>query len=171
MIAVPATGSVLGLIGQYMEERIEGLKLTPGMFSGFAIMSDTGELAAAVVISNFRGTDCEISCASETPMAWRPHVCKAVFRYIFEQLGCVRCTSITTKRNKRTRAFLESLGFILEGNVRLGYDGRKDALIYGLLKSECQYVSEVEANGEEIGDSGPASTGPGSDGPSTGDGE
>lgn len=170
MIAIPATGTVLELVGQYVEERIPGLKLIPGMFSGFAIMSDTDELAAAVVISNFRGTDCEISCASETPLAWRPHVCKAVFSYIFDQLGCVRCTSITTRNNKRTRGFLLSLGFQLEGNLRNGYDGYKDALIYGLLRRECSYVEGL-TDGKEKRAGSPGSTGPDEDGASAGGGE
>lgn len=167
MIAVPATGNVLELVGAYVQERIQGLTLVPGMYSGFAIMTDTGELAAAVVISNFRQMDCEISCASETPLAWRPHVCKAVFSYIFDQLGCARTTCITTKRNKQTRAFLSSLGFKLEGNVRLGYDGKRDALIYGLLRSECVYVEGL-TNGEEKRSSGPGSTGPDEDGAGAG---
>jgi RimJ/RimL family protein N-acetyltransferase len=72
-------------------------------------------------------------------MAWRPHVCRAVFEYIFGQLGCIRCTAITRKNNSKAREFLEALNFQLEGRARKGYDGERDALIYGLLAEECRF--------------------------------
>lgn len=139
MIAAPA-GALTGMVGAWVAEKT-GMELRPGTYQALMVVNDDGNFIAGVVITNFRGTDCEISCASESAMAWRPHVCAAVFKYIFEQLGCVRCTSITTKRNKRARGFLEALGFALEGNLRLGYDGTHDALIYGLLRSECRYLA------------------------------
>lgn len=165
-------------VGTYCMEKIPGLLLTPGMFSAMMVVSDDNDFMAGVVFTNFRTTDgkptdIEISCASETPAAWRPEVVQEVFKYVFEFVGCVRCTSITTKSNKKARGFLEGLGFQLEGNVRLGYDGTRDALIYGLLRSECRFLageSEREDGEEERSDSAPG-TGPGSDGPGPSDGE
>ena len=141
MMALPA-GVHTDMVGAYVVEKIGGMALTPGMFTAMMVVNDEGDFVAGVVFSNFRGTDVEVSCASETPAAWRPHVCRAIFKYVFEQLGCVRCTSITVKGNRKARGFLESLGFQLEGNVRLGYDGMRDALIYGLLRSECRFLAD-----------------------------
>lgn len=172
MRAVPA-GDLTRMIGDYVTEKT-GAVFETGMFTAFMVLSDDDDLMGAVLISNFRGTDCEISCVSETPTAWRPHVCRAVFQYIFDQLGCVRCTSVTTKANVKARAFLEHFGFQLEGKIRLGYDGLKDALIYGLLRSECRYLADEQEDlglGEEIDTSGPGSPGPGSDGERAGGGE
>lgn len=171
MRAMPA-GALTEMVGQYVMEKT-GMTLQPGMYQAFAIVNDNQDFVAGMVISNFRGTDCEISCASESGAAWRPHVCKAVFKYIFEQLGCVRCTSITTKRNKRAREFLEALGFQLEGNLRQGYDGKIDALIYGLLASECRFLADDsgDLNGQEVRASAASSTGPGSDGERASDDE
>lgn len=142
MIAVPA-GDKLAMLCAYMHEKI-GVSFNPFQSQGFAILSDTGGFVGAVIVSNItysgvRAINCEISCASETSMAWKPHVCQAIFKYVFGQLGCVRCTSITRKNNTKARAFLEALNFVLEGNIRKGYDGEKDALIYGLLAEECQF--------------------------------
>lgn len=144
MRAVPA-GDKLAIICKYMYEKC-GALLDPAMSAGFAVLSDTDKFVAAVVVSNVRyyegkPVDCEITCASESGIAWRPHVCAAIFTYIFGQLGCVRCTSITRKNNTKSREFLEALNFELEGKVRRGYDGEKDALIYGLLREECPYFS------------------------------
>ena len=127
----------------YMLEKI-GTPFDPTKCQGFAIMDDKGVFAGAVIVSNLReyagvAFDCEISCAAESSMAWKPGVCRAVFQYVFGQLACKRCTAITRKNNTRARRFLEGLNFQLEGNVRRGYDGEKDALVYGLLAEECHY--------------------------------
>ncbi len=170
MIAVPA-GKFTAMVGEYLTEKT-GMKLVPEMYSAMMVVDDNQDFVAGVVFSNFRETDVEVSCASENPAAWRPHVCKAIFTYVFEQLGCVRCTSITVKGNKKARSFLESLGFQLEGNVRLGYDGRRDALVYGMLKSECRFLNDIEAlDGQEVGASSPSSTGPDGDSPGSDGGE
>lgn len=163
MIALPA-GNLTDMVGAYLCEKT-GMKLQPGMFAAMMIVNDQQDFVGGVVISNFRGSDCEISCAAETGAAWRPQVMRAVFSYVFEQLGCVRCTSITTKRNKRARTFLEGLGFRLEGNLRLGYDGEIDALIYGLLARECRYLADDSGltDGQEIGAECTASARPGED--------
>lgn len=161
MIALPA-GEFTGMVGEYIAEKT-GMELTPGMYQAFMVVNENQDFVAGVVVTNFRKTDCEISCASESPAAWRPTVCRAIFKYVFEQLGCVRCTSITVKGNRKARGFLEGLGFQLEGNVRLGYDGRRDALIYGLLRSECRFLDEA-IDGQEVGTSSASSAGPLRDG-------
>jgi RimJ/RimL family protein N-acetyltransferase len=160
MRAVPA-GDKTEMVGQYIMHKVPGLQLIPGMYTGFAFLSDTNEFVGGAVVTNFRqgqfGNDCEISCAAETSMAFRPWVCTAVFRYIFVQLQCTRVTSITTKKNRRTRAFLERLGFALEGCVRRAYDGKRDALIYGLLAEDCRYLEAGASggiDGEEVRASG-----------------
>ena len=139
---VPA-GENTQLVGQYVTDKT-GMVLQPGMFQAFAVFNALDEFIGGVVITNFREYDCEISCASETSMAWADGVMRAVFAYIFVQLKCVRCTSITKKGNRKARNFLEALGFVLEGNLRRAYDGQQDALIYGLLASECRYLDGPE---------------------------
>lgn len=142
MRAVPA-GDKLALVCAYMADKI-GVPFDPTTHQGFAVLSDDGKFVGAVLVSKvsyvgIQAVNCEISCASESSVAWKPHVCKAVFQYVFGQLGCVRCTSITRKNNTKARKFLEALNFQLEGNIRKGYDGEKDALVYGLLREECQF--------------------------------
>lgn len=169
MRAIPA-GDLTPLVAQYMTDKT-GATFQPGMYQAMMVVDDDDNFVAGVVISNFRQTDCEISCASESGAAWRPHVCRAVFSYIFKQLGCVRCTSITMKKNTPARSFLESLGFVLEGNLRRGYDGKNDALIYGLLADECRFLadgndSEDALNGQEKRSSSTGSAGPDENGAS-----
>ena len=162
MLAVPA-GDKLPLLCDYMREKVD-VEFSPATSQGFAVLNDAGNFVGAVLVSNItfshgKPVNCEISCASDSIVAWRPSVCKAVFQYVFGQLGCVRCTSITKKNNTRARAFLEALNFQLEGRIRKGYDGDKDALIYGLLAEDCQFF-EGSLNGQEIIASSASGTGP-----------
>lgn len=170
MIAALA-GKHTEMVGAYVMEKIPGLVLKPDMYIAFMIVNDQMDFVGGVVFTNYRETDgkptdVEISCAAETPIAFKDDVCKAVFKYVFETAGCVRCTSITVKGNKKARDFLQGLGFQLEGNIRSGYDGRRDALIYGLLRSECRFLTDdsEREHGEEERTSGTPATGPGSDG-------
>lgn len=140
MIVVPA-GNNTELVGQYVGEKC-GDTFDPGTYQALAVINDQSQFVAGVVINMYSGYDCRISCATETSAAWRDNVMRGVFNYIFIQLGCVRVTAMVRKGNKRSRKFLEDLGFVLEGNLRLGYDGVKDALVYGLLASECRYLDE-----------------------------
>lgn len=144
MRAVIASGDKLNLLCEYLKSRI-GCTFDPANSQGFAIMSDDDVFVGGVLISNIRyhegvAVDCEVSIASETATAWRPEPCRAVFKYIFEQLGCARCSAITRKNNTKARAFLETFKFQLEGNIRKGYDGQRDALVYGLLAEECPFL-------------------------------
>lgn len=151
MRVVVGNDETLGMLCRYMAEKTD-VVFDPASVQGFAVLDDNNSFIAAVIVSNVRShngrpVDCEISCATESSVAWRPNVCRAIFGYVFGQLGCVRCTSITKKSNVKSRAFLEALNFRLEGNVRRGYDGEKDALIYGLLAEECEFYSEGKADG------------------------
>ncbi len=147
MFAIPA-GPLTAQVGEYICSKVPGMTLKPGSFAAIAFLNDNKDFVGGAVFNNHRqnkyGNDIDISCAAETSMAFRPHVCKAVFSYAFEQLGCRRITAATTKRNVRTRKFLEALGFVLEGNIRHGYDGKRDALIYGLLVEDCRYLGQGE---------------------------
>lgn len=153
MYAIPA-GDKTNMVGQYIMAKVPGFKLTPGMYTAFAFLNDNGEFVGGATISNYReaehGNDCELACAVENATAFRHGVFKAVFTYIFVHLKCVRVTCVTTKRNARARKFIEALGFVLEGCIRLGYDGRRDALIYGLLGKDCRYLEGRGNDGEEV---------------------
>lgn len=164
MIVVPA-GDKTALVGQYVGSKCKCI-FEEGTFQALAVLNDDNEFVAGVVVSEYSGVDCRISCATETSTAWRPHVIRAVFDYVFNQLGCVRCTAVTLKRNVRARKFMEGLGFVLEGRLRLGYDGVKDALIYGYLASDCRYLGEPDHG--QIDTESASGSRSGSDGPSTG---
>jgi len=135
MRAIPA-GKHIGLACKYISEKT-GIEVDPAFTQGLIVVDSSGNFAGAFLINMYRGFDCYVSCASETPMAWRPHVRRAIADYVFGQLGCVRATAVVRKNNRTVRKVLEHLGFVQEGRLRRGYDGVKDALIYGILAGDC----------------------------------
>lgn len=99
-----------------------------------------GQLIAGVVFRNYNEHDVEIVVAA-TSAKWCTRLnLRILFDYIYNQLGCVRCTCIIGQHNKRSRKLAKGLGFRLEGVVRKGYDGKADAIVYGLLRGECMYL-------------------------------
>lgn len=131
------------LVGKYVSERT-GVSVTDTPYIGFAVKNSQDEFVAGIVVSNYRLTDCEVSMAAETPNWARKQVMRTIFEYIFNTMGCVRCTCIVKneRASRRTRRFLQGIGFALEGNLRRAYDGHHGALIYGLLAEDCQFLGD-----------------------------
>lgn len=137
------------LVGKYVSDKV-GLPITNTPFVGFAIYNSQDEFVAGVVVSNFRGTDCEVSMAAETPNWARRGVMQTIFDYIFNTAGCVRCTCIVknARSTRRTRRFLLGIGFELEGNLKKAYDGTYGALLFGLLRENCRFLKELDVGQE-----------------------
>lgn len=101
---------------------------------------------AGVVFNWFRtephGGDCRVTIACEPGSKWaRDEVLRTLFAYPFEHFGCVRITALIKEGNVRSEKFCKHLGFRKEGVMRKAWDGKSNALVYGLLKSECRWTN------------------------------
>lgn len=69
-------------------------------------------------------------------------------------LGAGRITGLVEKKNKRSRRFLEGIGFILEGcSKKAGRRGEDDLMIYGLLRNALKVKTKnisVEGNVKQL---------------------
>jgi hypothetical protein len=92
-------------------------------------MATTG----AIVFNNYDQRDVHFTCVLTAPIGIRD--ARYVARYVFKQLGCRRCTAVTSEFNVAAQRALLQLGFQLEGRLREHFDGA-DGLIYGILRSE-----------------------------------
>ncbi len=124
----------------WVAARMPGFRQEDGFGPCTAIgIAEDGSLIAGAVYHNYRDYDIEISFAADSAKwATRTHI-REIFHYPFNQLGCVRLTTVTGRKNKRARKLDEGLGFKLEGVIRKGYDGKQDANVYGMLKHECKW--------------------------------
>lgn len=98
---------------------------------GFA---DDKQILAVAIYSNFRQHSIEISFVASNPRWSTKSNIRAVLAYPFRQLGVVRMTAITSKKNKRCRKLLEGVGFRLEGVHPFAHDGKQAAVSYGLYR-------------------------------------
>lgn len=96
-----------------------------------------GDVVAVVGIGHWHVYDCEIFLASEGGIS-RPLV-RAVFRYVFDDLGCWRCTARVEDGSGWDRE-LERLGFVREGVLREATPQRTDMAVLGMLRRECRWV-------------------------------
>lgn len=99
------------------------------------------QLVGGVVYHNFRGCDVEVVAAFEDPGWALPGTLRALFAYPFETLRCARVTAIVARKNRRARRLCEGFGFRLEGVARKALDGKEDAMIYGMLRAECRWLT------------------------------
>lgn len=84
-----------------------------------------------------------VSYAFDRPSWATPSVLHSVALFVFDQLGCNRLCTLTPRKNKRSRRFVEGIGFKYEGCARKGF-GADDAIIYGMLRQECRWLKGKE---------------------------
>lgn len=81
--------------------------------------------------------DCLLTAAGEPGWLTRGAV-REMLRYPFQQIACIRVTTLIAPANKASRTLNEKLGFKLEGKLRNGLGSGRHLLIYGLLKEEAE---------------------------------
>lgn len=112
-------------------------------FTTIALTDDAGRIMAACVYLNYHGHDIEMVFAAEHPKWCRKDALHVFFAFPFIQAKCIRVTACIAKRNKRARKMVVGLGFKQEGTVRHGIAPGTDAVIYGMLASECKWLTVV----------------------------
>ena len=130
-------------VAEWVRIRIPGAR-DFGACAAIGVARDD-RLIAGVVYSDFRPAygNVMMSVAAEPDSHWLTRgALAAFFHYPFMQLGCQRVTSAIARRNKRSRAFCEKIGFKYEGCIRRGF-GTDDAMLYGLLDTECRWIAAL----------------------------
>lgn len=98
------------------------------------------KLIAGVVYFCYRHPNIEMAVASISPRWATKSTLKAFFEYPFNQLNCHRVTVMVDSDNDDVKRFDERLGFVKEGRLREA-NPNGDADIYGMLKSECRWIT------------------------------
>jgi RimJ/RimL family protein N-acetyltransferase len=107
-----------------------------------AFVDDEGMLIGAVGLSWLNPWDAELSIHLDKPTCLSRAILKELFSHCFDTLKAVRLTCHVRKSNKRARRFVERLGWKNEGCKRKGFDGKRDAIVYGLVKNECRWLGK-----------------------------
>lgn len=133
------------LVAEWVAERLPGRNDAErfGQHVSIGVVRN-GKPVAGVVFSGFRqldhGNDMQVTIVSAGPAWARPEILRKLFEYPFVEAGCARLTAIVAEGNLPSLRFVKRLGFRKEGIVRRGWNGKTNAIVFGLLKSECRYL-------------------------------
>lgn len=104
-------------------------------------VEEDGQLIAGVVYNMFTRASVSMHVAAEPGKRWTTkEFMFRFFAYPFLQLNCNRVTGLVRASNMVARKFDEHVGFIQEGVIRQAFEDGEDAILYGMLKSECKWI-------------------------------
>jgi len=106
-----------------------------GPFKAIGVTLD-GDLVAGIVYNNFRGYDLSMHVSATSPKWGSRKIVGTLLAYPFVGLGCVRVTAQIAASNDRARKLLRQLGFHIEGLHPLAWEGREDALSFGMTRDD-----------------------------------
>lgn len=101
------------------------------------------ETQAVVLYNNWNpGNSIEVHLAAVPGKRWltRPFL-SAAFRYPFLELGVRRMTALIAADNEPSLRWTRHIGFVQEGIAREAWAEGVDIVIFGMLRSECKYLS------------------------------
>lgn len=99
---------------------------------------DLGAVAGVVACEFKEWFDAHFSCAVGDRRCLSRRVLRAIFRALFSR--AVRVTALIAPDNDQAISGARRMGFVYEGFLRMGVEGRRDALIFGMLREDCRYL-------------------------------
>lgn len=97
-------------------------------------------LVAGVIVNNIRPfCDAWLTIYSVNPRWCTRRVLKMIFNVVFDFLKCRRASVLVDAENKKSQNLVSRLGFVKEGVLRAFEDNGHDAVVYSMLKNECQW--------------------------------
>ena len=110
----------------------------PGKWFCVTARNDHGAIMGVIAcegLSHFEGS---FHSVVTDPRCATRRLLRAVYTALFSQV--VRLTALIDPGNARAIRNATAMGFVVEGLCRRGLDGRRDALVFGMLKSDCRFL-------------------------------
>jgi hypothetical protein len=92
--------------------------------------------------------DWHFSCAIADQRIMTRRLLRTIFKTLFTR--AVRVTALVEPSNERVLRQVKRLGFVYEGFLRMGIEGSRDALIFGMLADDCRWLPGNRATGSII---------------------
>ncbi len=99
---------------------------------------DDGEIAGVLICEFKTWFDVHCSYVITDPRCMTRRLLRAVFRALFSR--CVRITSLVEPDNDHAVNVARRMGFVYEGFSRKGIEGKRDALVFGMLVEDCRFL-------------------------------
>lgn len=101
--------------------------------------NDTDSVVAVLACEPKTTFDWHFSCAVADPRVMSRRLLRTIFRTIFKA-GAVRITALVDPNNEPAVKSVVRLGFVYEGFLRMGVEGRRDAYLFGMLEGDCPWL-------------------------------
>jgi hypothetical protein len=132
-------------IGQLVSEAIGKLWIE-GSGRALGWVNDSAEYVAGVTFTNFDGVNVWLDCAALPGTRWLDRRgLWAIFHYVFEQLGCVRCSAMIPEDNDKSLKLVQSAGFEYEATLERAAPNNKNMLVFRMFKENCRWLSRKAA--------------------------
>ena len=108
-------------------------------------IEDGDEHLGSVLLNNYLPlkpgkSKIEATFAADSSKAWTRKIIRELFDFVFNFMQCVRVEANCAEDNLKVSDYLDRAGFILEGRLQKGWDGKKDRLVYGMTKDNCNWL-------------------------------
>jgi len=110
------------------------------------VVMDNSELLAVIVCHEYResddGNSLDVSVVARRRGWATRRILKQLFEYGFDTCKCVRVGLQIAETNKNAIDIATRLGFRQEARLRKAQDGKRDKLVFGMLRDECHWLSK-----------------------------
>ena len=113
---------------------------------GIVATDEAGFILGAVIADSWSHNCVQAHLAATTPMVWKHGLHKEFFKWIFTETGREQIIGFTPANNKRAVKFNRHMGFTETYRLPDGYDKGVDYIMFRMLKSECKYLEQEDAN-------------------------
>lgn len=122
----------------------DGLRLDPEeLVAGHAFaIRHNNKIIGGVTFSGYIPSDSAWISIYTTDKHWCSKIClKQIFGIAFIALNCRRLNALICSDNHASISLATRCGFVLEGKMRKYYSTGQDALVLGMLASECKFIN------------------------------
>lgn len=134
-------------VAAFVCEHNNGMSLGDSPFTAIGQTDAMGNLIGGVVFNNFTQADIHMHVAGIGRRWLTRRFLGECYRYVFNQLGCGRCTVLIDAANEHSLKFCAGtedkpgLGYIYEGTLRRYLPNGNDCHIFGMLREECRWLT------------------------------
>lgn len=137
-------GSMDEEVAAFVISKNPGMELGDSPYTAIGNLDEMGNIIGGVVFNNYIRRDVHLHVAG-TGRRWiTRRFIGEVFRYVFVQLGCRRCTGLVADSNEKALTLDIGLGFVYEGTLRKYLDNDEDCHVLGMLREECRWLKVGE---------------------------
>jgi RimJ/RimL family protein N-acetyltransferase len=116
---------------------------------------EDGSVMGLCVFEMYNRFDAHFSIAIKDKRCITRQVMRAMFRAVFSQ--ATRVTALIEPWNAPAIRQAELMGFQYEGFMRNAIEGKRDAILLGMLPEDCRYLKERGRHGQFPKSTGPVS--------------